>query len=77
MRLITRWAVKGDHNTVYLLGSVHVLKAADSELPSEALRAYASARVLVMEINLNDVSVNKLLGSMLDLETLPAETGLG
>lgn len=67
----TLWAVKGNRNTVYLLGSVHVLKAVDSELPTEALRAYASARALVMEINLNDVSADKLLGSMLDLETLP------
>jgi uncharacterized protein len=67
----TLWAVKGDHNTVYLLGSVHVLKAANSDLPPEALRAYTSARALVMEINLNDVSANKLFSSMLDLETLP------
>jgi uncharacterized protein len=68
----TLWTVKGNHNTVYLLGSVHVLKAADSDLPPEALRAYASAKALVMEINLNEVSANKLLGSALNLQTLPA-----
>ena len=68
----TLWTVKGNHNTVYLLGSVHALKAADSELPPEILRAFASAKTLVMEINLNEVSANKLLGSVLDLETLPA-----
>ena len=68
----TLWAVRGDHNTVYLLGSVHALKAADSDLPTEALRAYVSAKALVMEINLNQISANRLLGSILDLETLPA-----
>ena len=68
----TLWAVKGNHNTVYLLGSVHALKAADSNLPPEAWRAYASAKALVMEINLNEASANKLRGSILDLETLPA-----
>lgn len=67
----TLWTVKGNHNTVYLLGSVHVLRAADSDLPPEALRAYATAKALVMETNLNEVSANNLLGSILDLETLP------
>jgi hypothetical protein len=68
----TFWVVKGDHNTVYLLGSVHALKPAESDLPPEALRAYASAKALVMELNPKDGSTNKLRGSMLDLETLPA-----
>jgi uncharacterized protein YbaP (TraB family) len=68
----TLWTVEGSHNTVYLLGSVHALKAADSDLPLEALRAYARAKALVMEINLNEVSASKLLGPVLDLETLPA-----
>jgi uncharacterized protein YbaP (TraB family) len=51
---------------------VHVLKAVDSDLPPEALRAYASAKTLVMEISLNQISAKRLLGSILDLETLPA-----
>jgi uncharacterized protein YbaP (TraB family) len=79
--LHTLWAVKGNHNTVYLLGSVHALKSADSDLPPEAMRAYASAKALVMEIDLNDVSADKRLGAMLDLEALPAgqtlESALG
>ena len=68
----TLWTVKGDHNTVFLLGSVHALKAADNDLPPEALRAYASAKALVMELNPNDISASTFLGSTLDLETLPA-----
>lgn len=70
--LHTLWLVKGNHNTVYLLGSVHALKGDDSALPPEALSAYASAKALVMEINPVDTGANILNGSVLDLETLPA-----
>jgi hypothetical protein len=67
----TFWIVKGAHNTVYLLGSVHVLKPADSDLPPEAVRAYASAKALVMEIDLNNVSADSLLGGDLSMASLP------
>jgi uncharacterized protein YbaP (TraB family) len=76
----TFWIAKGLHNRVYLLGSVHVLKPTDSDLPPEALHAYAAARALVMEIDLNSVNTAALLGSS-NLEVLPAgqtlETVLG
>jgi uncharacterized protein len=65
------WEVKGRHNTVYLLGSVHMLKAADSALPAEALRAYAASKVLVMELDLNGAGAESLLESGTELETLP------
>jgi uncharacterized protein len=50
------WEVKGRHNTVYLLGSVHMLKPEQSALPSEAINAYQHAGTLVMELDLNDTS---------------------
>ena len=50
------WAIRGAHNTVYLAGSVHLLKAADSALPPSYERAYASAKVLVMEVDIDDVN---------------------
>ncbi|MGA2024285.1 MAG: TraB/GumN family protein [Steroidobacteraceae bacterium] len=65
------WSVKGAHNTVYLLGSVHVLKPAESDLPPDSLRAYAGAKALVMELDLNNVTVESMLGSSLAEETLP------
>jgi uncharacterized protein YbaP (TraB family) len=65
------WEVKGKHNTVYLLGSVHMLKAADSALPPEALRAYADSKLLVMELDLNGAGAESLLESDASLETLP------
>jgi uncharacterized protein len=69
--LHTFWSVKGTHNTVYLLGSVHVLKPADSDLPAEALRAYEGARALVMELDLNNLDASQLAGSGLELAALP------
>src|SRR5450755_4023482 len=65
------WEVKGKHNTVYLLGSVHMLKAVDSALPAEALRAYAASKVLVMELDLNGADAGSLLESGAELESLP------
>lgn len=48
------WAVKGAHNTVYLLGSVHVLRPEDARLPEVAERAYSDAEKIVMEIDLDE-----------------------
>lgn len=65
------WEVKGKHNTVYLLGSVHMLKAADSMLPTEAMHAYAASQVLVMELDLNGAGAESLLESGVEAVTLP------
>jgi uncharacterized protein YbaP (TraB family) len=45
------WEVAGAHNTVYLLGSVHVLHAQDHALPSVTEAAYVDAEVLVEELD--------------------------
>ena len=47
----TFWIAKGLHNRVYLLGSVHVLKPTDSDLPPEALHAYV--HLFVPELGAN------------------------
>ncbi len=49
------WAIHGDHNTVYLAGSVHLLKANDSALPTAFDRAYTGSHTLIMEIDLGKV----------------------
>jgi uncharacterized protein len=49
------WAIHGDHNTVYLAGSVHLLKADDSRLPSAFDRAYGGSKALVMELDMSKV----------------------
>ena len=43
------WVIHGDHNTVYLAGSVHLLKANDSALPAAFERAYSGYHVWVSD----------------------------
>jgi uncharacterized protein YbaP (TraB family) len=70
----TLWTVEGEHNTVYLLGSIHVLRAGDEGLPPVAEDAYDDAEQLVMEIDLDDVVAGdpvELLGAMQRMALLP------
>lgn len=60
------WAIRGAHNTVYLAGSVHLLRAADAKLPPAFDRAYADADALVMEIDLDDLDPIASQGWMLE-----------
>jgi uncharacterized protein YbaP (TraB family) len=73
------WTVEGRHNTVYLLGSVHLLRAADGPLPQAAEAAYADAERIVMEVDLDDPSVADpvaMLGEMQRSALLPAGQSL-
>jgi uncharacterized protein len=45
------WEVSGQHNTVYLLGSVHVLKSTDAALPDVAEAAYLDAETVIEELD--------------------------
>ena len=48
----TFWSVKGRHgNTVWLLGSVHVLRPEDATPPPAVLLAYAASRQVVLELD--------------------------
>lgn len=51
----TLWRVEGETNTVYLLGSVHLLRESDYPLPAEIDEAYADAETLVMELDMDDL----------------------
>ncbi len=70
------WAIRGAHNTVYLAGSIHLLKAGDAQLPAAFDRAYASAAALVMEIDLDDLNPLDAQGWMLEHGTLPEDKTL-
>lgn len=50
------WVIHGKHNTVYLAGSIHLLKADDAALPPAFERAYSSSSALVMELDLNKLT---------------------
>lgn len=49
------WEVRGDNNSVYLLGSIHLLRPEDYPLPAALDTAYHEAEVLIMEIDMDDM----------------------
>lgn len=49
------WAVRGERNTVYVAGSIHLLRDDGASLPEPIERAYRDAQMLVMEIDLDDL----------------------
>lgn len=52
---VTLWKVQGNNNSIYLLGSIHMLRAEDHPLPTVIETAYADADILIMEIDLDDL----------------------
>jgi uncharacterized protein YbaP (TraB family) len=73
------WTVQGERNTVYLLGSVHLLRPGDGGLSRAAEAAYADAEGIVMEIDLDDAAVAEpgaLLIEMQRAALLPEDTSL-
>jgi uncharacterized protein len=70
------WAIRGPHSTVYLAGSIHLLKAENAALPPGFARAYADTTCLVMELDLPKLDPLAVADWMLAHGTLPAGTGL-
>jgi uncharacterized protein YbaP (TraB family) len=52
---VTMWEVTGAKNSVYLLGSIHLLRTEDYPLPTALDTAYADADVLIMEVDMDDL----------------------
>ena len=65
------WELHGKHNTVFLLGSIHVLRPGDYPLSPAVMQAYASSKALLMEINLADTDMEQLQAEMLTSAMLP------
>jgi hypothetical protein len=49
------WKLQGARNAIYIVGSVHLLGEGDSALPRTVDDAYAAARRIVMELDLDDL----------------------
>lgn len=64
------WSLRGENNTVYLLGSVHFLRPTD-ELPDAIEDAYADAEKLLMEIDMDDLDPLQMQQVTLELGMLP------
>jgi uncharacterized protein YbaP (TraB family) len=72
------WAIDGEKNTVYLLGSLHVLRPQDGSLPAAADAAYVDAERLVMEIDMDEALADpaSLIQVMQSQAMLPEGTSL-
>jgi uncharacterized protein len=57
----TLWRVQGEHNSVYLLGSIHVLPATAYPLHPALQRAFNDSQRIVFEVDLNMVSQEAVL----------------
>jgi uncharacterized protein YbaP (TraB family) len=64
------WELHGKHNTVYLLGSIHVLRPNDYPLAPVVLDAYTHAGSLLMEVNLDEINSERVQAEMLASATL-------
>ena len=65
------WELHGKHNTVYLLGSIHVLRQSDYPLAAPVLDAYANSKSLLMEVNLEEINSEQVQSEMLGSAVLP------
>jgi len=65
------WELHGKHNTVYLMGSIHVLRQSDYPLAPAMLEAYANSKAVLMEVNLEEISSAQVQTEMLASAMLP------
>jgi hypothetical protein len=66
---VSMWKLDGGTNSVYLLGSVHLLRADDHPLPSIIDQAYEDAETLIMELDMDDIDP-------VEAQSLVSELGL-
>ena len=70
------WEVHGKHNTVYILGSIHVLRPSDYPLAPAMLNAYSAAQTIYMEVNLQEFDSQAVQAEMLSSAIMPEDKGL-
>jgi uncharacterized protein YbaP (TraB family) len=78
---VTLWQVDGDTNSVFILGSIHLLRKSDYPIPSVIYGAYDEAEVLIMELDMDDMdpmqtqALVRELGMIADGKSLEDEIG--
>ena len=65
------WELHGKHNTVYILGSIHVLRPSDYPLAPAVLNAYGNAKSIFMEVNLAEIDPQMMQTELLASARLP------
>ena len=63
------WQVKSPQNTVYILGSIHLLKKSDYPLAPQINQAYDDAEKLVFEVDLGELKSSKAQSIVLEKAT--------
>jgi uncharacterized protein YbaP (TraB family) len=69
------WEVKGQRNTVYLVGSIHMLAPSET-LPASINRAYVAVEKIVMEIDMDDIDPLAAQSAMMEMGLLPGDQTL-
>jgi uncharacterized protein len=67
----TLWQVRGSHNSVYLLGSIHVLPASAYPLHPALQQAFNDSQRVVFEVDLNTVSQQAVLREFEEVGVYP------
>ncbi len=70
------WQVKGRNNSVYLLGSVHVLRDDAQPLAPSITSAYQDADIVYMEVDLDDLDPMEVQQFTLSNGVLPPDQSL-
>jgi len=70
------WKISRGGNTVFLGGSVHVLRAGDFPLPEEFDRAFSQSETLVLEADIDQMADEKVARYLQTRMLLPAGTTL-
>jgi len=52
---LSMWQLDGQQNSIYLLGSIHLLREKDHPIPSVIYDAYNDAETLIMELDMDDL----------------------
>jgi len=72
----TLWRVSAGNNTVYLLGSIHVLKGGDDILNGPMRKAFNDSQILVFEVDLKEMATPNAQQTILAKGMLPAGDSL-
>lgn len=70
------WVAQGKQNTIYLLGSIHLLRQQDHPLPSAIDLVYDDVDALVMEVDLDDLDYVEVAATMRAFGVLQGEMRL-
>jgi uncharacterized protein YbaP (TraB family) len=70
------WEVHGKHNTVYIMGSIHVLRPSDYPLAPVMLKAYGAAQFIYMEVNLQELDTQAVQAELMQSALMPHDKDL-